>query len=188
VSNSAPVALQIGNTSGTYGPDYTGGWTTSPHTPHIVTGLASLNSKNTDRLIVAADPPVYVSVCQKSGSQGEILPSPARKGLGKEFRAVFARNILEGANPARGSFISVMVTAAGTTTVTWRIPRRVSRQRWRWQRRRGRSRRGDRSADRGELRRDPRWGDCAGGGTSLWFGGVLVVAMARRRRLRRNAF
>lgn len=116
VSNSSPVGIHIAKLSGTIIANTTGGWA-GTHTPHLVTGSAKLNVKLADGLIVEAQRPVYVSVRQKSGSQGEISASPGRKGLGTEFRALFAYNV-KSTNVWRASFISVMSTEPGTTTVS----------------------------------------------------------------------
>ena len=117
VSNTAPVTLQIGNNSAGYAAYTAGGWA-GTHTAHVRCGVATLNTVNTDGLIVESERPVYVSIRQKSGSQGEVVASPGRKGLGTEFRAIFARNDKTSATN-RGSFISVMATLPGTTTVTF---------------------------------------------------------------------
>ncbi|MFO0744743.1 MAG: Ig-like domain-containing protein, partial [Myxococcota bacterium] len=117
VSNSAPVALQIGNLGTTFGPYTAGGWA-GTHTAQLVYGTNNLNTSLPDGLVVESVRPVYVSIRQKSGSQGEILASPGRKGLGKEFRALFARDVLS-TNTWRGTFISVMATEPGTTTITF---------------------------------------------------------------------
>ena len=116
VSNTSPVGLHVAKLSGTVIANTTGGWA-GTHTPHLVTGTAKLNVKLSDGLVVEAERPVYVSVRQKSGSQGEISASPGRKGLGTEFRALFAYNV-KSTNTWRGSFISVMSSEPGTTTVS----------------------------------------------------------------------
>lgn len=116
VSNTSPVGIHIAKLSGSIIANTTGGWA-GTHTPHLVTGTAKLNVKLPDGLIVEAQRPVYVSVRQKSGSQGEISASPGRKGLGTEFRALFAYNV-KSTNVWRASFISIMSTEPGTTTVS----------------------------------------------------------------------
>ncbi len=118
VSNAAPVAIQLGQlTGGAFVAMTTGGWS-GTHTPHLVTGIAKLNTALTDGLVVEAVRPVYASIRQRSGSQGEISASPGRKGLGTEFRALFAYNV-KSTNVWRGSFISVMATEPGQTTITF---------------------------------------------------------------------
>ncbi|MCA9514685.1 MAG: tandem-95 repeat protein, partial [Myxococcales bacterium] len=117
VTNAAPVTFQVGSNPGSFGPLTTGGWS-GAHTAHVICGEAKLNKSLPDGLIVESVRPVYVSVRQKSASQGEILASPGRKGLGTEFRALFAKNV-KSTNTWRGSFISVMATEPGTTTITF---------------------------------------------------------------------
>ncbi|MBT9555929.1 MAG: tandem-95 repeat protein [Myxococcales bacterium] len=113
VSNAAPVTLKIAKFTTTFGADSTGGWA-GTHTANVLIGPATLNVANGDGLVLEAQRPVYMNIRQRSGSQGDSLTSPGRKGLGRDFRIGFGRNT-KTTSSTRGSFFSFMAMEDGTT-------------------------------------------------------------------------
>ncbi len=111
VSNAAPVQLLLGKLSGSnYAPLLGLG--------NLVFGDAGYNHAVKHGLVIEASAPVYANIRNLSPSQAASLTAKGKKALGLEFRVGVMPNVRSNYG-YRGSFVSVMATQTGTTTVTF---------------------------------------------------------------------
>jgi len=110
VKNSLPVQVHLGHLSGNY--------TALKGLGHMVFGAAGFNTAVQHGLIIESDEPIYANVRNRTSAQAASLTAKGKKALGLEFRVGVMPNTRSNYG-YRGSFVSVMATQTGTTTVTF---------------------------------------------------------------------
>ena len=112
VSNSAPKQVILGKLVG-------GHYAAQLGLGNFVWGTAGLNAKVNHGLIIVASKPVYANIRMlKPSAQALSLTAKGKKALGLEFRVAVMPNVRSNYD-YRGSYMAVMATQPGTTTVTF---------------------------------------------------------------------